>query len=886
LWNEIEKNAMAFGKRWRGATSEKQDGQGFMEGLLRVFSTQDARTVGTFEEKTKIESSTKWIDYLWRGKIAVEMKSKGENLTDALEQLREYMHSLAPEDVPDLWVVSDFENIWLSRRSTNDMWKFKTKDLRKHVRKFADLAGYETERDRGDGLVLDSKAAEKMAKLHDGLKSFGYDGHNLELYLVRLLFCMFADDTNIFAKDSLYRYVEQTKEDGSDLSFHIFQLFEILNTPDDVRAKRPHLKALYDNFRYINGTLFENPLPPAEFNQKMRSLLMDCIDFDWSSISPAIFGAMFQGVMDDKQRRELGAHYTDEDNINKLINPLFMDELWAEFERSKTSEQALDAFHNKIANLKFLDPACGCGNFLIVAYIALRKLELAILEMKTNVHQMRLDAAQMLKVNITQFYGIELENFPCQIAQVGMWLADHQMNMKVWDMFAIPHYNLPLKQTATIIHANALRIDWETITCKGGNLPPEKVDYILGNPPFLGARIMNAQQKEDMNHIFGKVKGIGNLDYVTAWYKKAADYMESTRIKTALVSTNSISQGEQPAILWKPLMKRGIYINFGVPTFRWDNEAKGKAAVHCVIIGFSYIKTEPNVNPYLLEAPSVFIESSKKPLSDVPDLIFGNMPNDGGNFIIKADEYEEFLSAEPKSKNFIRKYLGAEEFINNTERYCLWLIGATPQDLRSMPMVMERVQNVRTLRQTSTREATRKKANTPTLFAEIRQPSTEYVIIPRVSSENRRYIPMGFLPSEVIASDATLIIPNATLYHFGILTSNVHMAWTRAVCGRLKSDYRYSKDIVYNNFPWPQADEKQQAEITTLAQAALDARANYPTSSLADLYDPLTMPPDLLRAHQNLDKAVMKLYGFPTKNFTEADCVAALMQLYQNLTAK
>ena len=895
-WDEIQSSATAFSKRWKD--NEEAQAQSFLTDFLRVFGIDDPEDIGDFEYKVPLISGrTGYIDYVWKSKIAIEMKSRGKNLDEAYHQLQTYMQSLPPEDIPDLWLVSDFENMRLYRRSANQITNFKTKDLRKHIRLFADIAGYETERVSEDKIQVNVKAAEKMAKLHNGLKSFGYEGHNLGVYLVRLLFCMFADDTGIFTKDSFYNYIEQSKEDGSDLSFRIFNLFDILNTDATTRAKRPHLAETYNLFRYINGALFKNPLPPADFDSKMRGILLDCINFDWAQISPAIFGAMFQGVMDEKQRREMGAHYTSEENIIKLINPLFMDELWAEFDRVKTNEKALDNFHNKLATLKFLDPACGCGNFLIITYRELRALELEILQMKNATNQLILDISELLKVNVEQFYGIEYENFPCQIAQVGMWLIDHQMNLRVSDEFGIYHARLPLTQSATIVHGNALRMDWADI------VPRNELSYILGNPPFLGYSNQNAEQKADMLSVYldnkaKPFKTAGKIDYVAAWYYKAAQYMQYTQIRTAFVSTNSITQGEQVSAVWKPLFDIfGIHIDFAYRTFKWANEAKGKAAVHCVIVGFSAKRgvdkviydgdnktVAKNISPYLIDAPSIFLESRNKPISESPALVYGNKPTDGGFLFLSVDEYVDFIEKEPLSQKYIKRIYGATEFINNVNRYCIWLVGANPADLRKMPLVMERVEGVRQFRLASTKKATQNSADTPTLFQEIRHNDSDYIIIPRHSSENRRYIPFGFVSSDIIVNDAVFMIPNATLYHFGILTSNVHMAWIRAVCGRLKSDYRYSKDIVYNNFPWPNANEKQQSDIEKLAQTILDARANYPTSSLADLYDPLTMPPDLLKAHRALDFAVMKLYGFPVKkDFTEANCVAALMGKYQNI---
>ena len=734
------------------------------------------------------------------------------------------------------------------------------------------------------------KAAEKMARLHDSLKAHGYDGHNLQVYLVRLLFCLFADDTGIFPKDCLYRYVKESKADGCDLSDRISRLFDVLNMDDATRAKRTLLSDELKQFRYINGSLFASQLPPADFNQNMRLILLECLLFDWHKISPAIFGAMFQGVMDAKQRRELGAHYTSEGNILKLINPLFKDELWKEFNRVKTDPTALDRFHDKIAGLKFLDPACGCGNFLIITYRELRLLEMEVLKMKVNTSQRELDISHMLKVNVEQFYGIEYEDFPCQIAQVGMWLVDHQMNLAASDLFGQYYARLPLSKSATIVHGNALRIDWESVVPKG------ELSYILGNPPFVGFTYMNAEQKSDMELIFPKTK---NLDYVSAWYMKAANFMKSTRIECGFVSTNSICQGETLPVLWKKLFALGITINFAYRTFIWNNEAKGKAAVHCIIIGFASFERKEkwifekeqcssadNISPYLVDAINVIVESQSKAICDVPAMVYGNKPADGGNLIIEIEDYDNFIASEPLAIKYIRRIIGATEYINNKDRYCLWLVGANPAELRKMPLVMERVEKCRQMRANSIAAGIRKFAGTPTLFAQITQPEgVDYIVIPQTSSERRRYIPIGFMSSDVKTTNLVFLIPHATLYHFGILTSCVHMAWIRTVCGRLKSDYRYSRDIGYNTFPWFDATEEQKKTIEQLAQKILDARALFPDNSLADLYDPLTMPPELQRTHKALDLAVMKLYGFG-KSMTEADIVAALMGQYQHLIGK
>ena len=649
-WESIQGNAIAFVTRWKDASNEEAQAQSFTTDFLKVFGIDDPEKTGDFEYKVSLdEGRTGYIDYLWKKKLAIEMKSRGKDLNKAYTQLKEYVFHLPDEDMPDMLMVCDFATIVLHSRTTGEKFSFKTKDLRKHIKRFADIAGYETTRIYENQIDVNVKAAEKMARLHDALKEYGYEGHCLEVYLVRILFCLFADDTGIFPDSSFANYIENSREDGSDLSSRLAQLFEILNCSDVIRAKRKLLTPTLLQFRYINGGLFAQSLPFADFNAKMRQTLLDCCAFDWNKISPAIFGAMFQGVMDKKQRRELGAHYTSEENILKLINPLFMDALWREFDRVKAVPARLDAFHHKIASLKFLDPACGCGNFLIITYRELRLLELEILKMKTNTGQRHLDISTMLKVSVEQFYGIEYEDFPCQIAQVGMWLMDHQMNLRVADMFGMYYARLPLTQSATIVHANALRMDWEDV------VPAKELSYILGNPPFVGARIMSAEQKDDLLHVFEDTKNAGNLDYVCCWYKKAVEIMQKNRrISTALVSTNSIAQGEQVAILWKPFFDKGIHIHFAYRTFKWSNEAKGKAAVHCVIVGFGMQKQTDNfivnndtrhkaenINGYLIDASNICIESRKKPLCAVPEIGIGNKPIDGGYYLFTEAEKNE-----------------------------------------------------------------------------------------------------------------------------------------------------------------------------------------------------------------------------------------------------
>jgi len=606
--------------------------------------------------------------------------------------------------------------------------------------------------------------------------------------------------------------------------------------------------------------------------------------------------------MDAKQRRELGAHYTSEENILKLIKPLFLDELYKEFNKAKTDPTALDRFHDKIAGLKFLDPACGCGNFLIITYRELRLLEIEVLKMKINTSQRELDISHLLKVNVEQFYGIEYESFPCEIAKVGMWLIDHLMNLEVSDAFGQYFARLLLRQSATIVHGNALRIDWESVVPKG------ELGYILGNPPFVGARIMSPTQKSDITEVVENSSAVplryknmaDNLDYVAAWYFKAARYIQGLRVPVAFVSTNSISQGEQVAPLWDTLINDyGIEINFAYRTFKWHNEAKGKAAVYCVIIGFSNIgssknekkifdgdngKVVSNISPYLVDSPSVIIQPSKKPICNVPEMKFGSQPRDGGNFVLTAEERRAILEREPALDAVIKPYVGAEEFIHNKERYCIWLLNAPLTVIKNSKVLRERIAAVEAFRLSSNAKTTNQYAKVPSIFAQIAQPEGSYLLVPRVTSENRRYIPIGFMPPSMIASDAVQIIPNATLYHFGILTSSVHMAWMRAVCGRLEMRYRYSKELVYNTFPWPDATDEQKTTIETLAQAILDERAKHGDASLADLYDPILMKTTgLLKVHESLDRSVMKLYGF-SRDMTEAGIVGELMERYRKLT--
>ncbi|MDR1049503.1 MAG: N-6 DNA methylase [Deltaproteobacteria bacterium] len=885
-WIEIAANAMAFAKRWKDAHSEKSQAQLFINEFLRVFGVENPGFVGRFEFKIEIGDKEKgYFDYLWVSKIAIEMNSRGQNLKNAKNQLNNYIQYLPTEKIPDLLLVSDFEKMSLTRRSTGGNWAFKTSDLHKNIKLFAEIAGYSSERVYDSQIEVNVKAAEKMAALHNALEDQGYEGHDLEVYLVRLLFCFFADNTNLFAKHDFLNYVNDSKPDGSDLASRLALLFDALDMPENVKTSRvyPEGSELL-KFRYINGSLFSKRLPVGKFNRKIRLILLDCGDFDWSSISPAVFGSMFQGVKNKEDRRQFGMHYTSEENILKLLNPLLLDELWAEFESIKTDPNYLKSFHAKLSKLKFLDPACGCGNFLILAYREIRRLELEVAKFQYQGEARIFRIEEYLKVNVNQFYGVEYLDFPSQIARVCMWLCDHQMNLMAAKHFGGYFQRLPLTIKATIVTGNALRIDWSEVVSNN------ELSYVIGNPPFIGARNMTPEQKDDMRHVFGEQKGLGNLDYVAAWYKKTFDYIGGADIKCAFVSTNSITQGEQPALLWKPLMEKQktenrARINFGVPTFKWTNEAKGKAAVHCVIIGFGTKKTNRDLNQYLLDAPTIFVESRRQPLCDVPEIGIGNKPVDGGHYLFLFEEMEEFIKKEPESKKWFRPWIGSYELINGSFRYCLLLKNCPLPELNAMPECVKLRNMVKDFRLSSKSKPTQLLADTPLRFHVENFPSSRYIAIPRVSSENRSYIPMGFVEPEILSSDALHIFPDASLYHFGVLTSSIHMAWVKIICGRLKSDYRYSKDIVYNNFPWPKPSEKQIAAIEGTAGAILEARSGFLEESLANLYDWRGMPEELLKAHRDNDKAVFSAYGFKIKEHTDDAYVKELFDLYQKLTS-
>lgn len=901
-WNEIRKRATAFAKHWQDAADENSQAKPFLIDFFEVFGITDKR-VATFEHAVKkfakadAEQSQGFVDLFWPGILLVEMKSKGKNLERAYDQAIDYFSGIQERDLPRYVLVSDFQRFRLFDLTANSSIEFALKDLYQNVKSFGFIAGYQTQVIKSQD-PINIKAAERMGKLHDALKAIGYEGHALELYLVRLLFCLFAEDTTIFEKRLFQDYIEaKTAEDGSDLAHHINSIFYVLNTPVEKRLKNldEHLSA----FPYVNGKLFEEPLPPAQFDRVMREALLDLCALDWSRISPAIFGSLFQSIMDADARRNLGAHYTSEENILKLIKPLFLDSLWAEFEKLKRNKNKLADFQKKLRALTFFDPACGCGNFLVITYRELRLLEIEVLRHLYDDGQQVLDVEQLIHVNVDQFYGIEIEEFPAQIAQVALWLTDHQMNMRISDEFGNYFARIPLKSTPHIVNANALQKDWAEV------IAPEKCSYILGNPPFVGKKEQTKAQKKDMNYVFNGVIGYGVLDFVCAWYVLAAKYIKlNKKIQCAFVSTNSITQGEQVAILWGWMLSQGVKINFAHRTFSWTNEARGKAAVHCVIIGFSIsessekiifdyenVKGEPiiriakNINPYLIDGPDTLVTARSTPLQNHPVMKKGNEATDDGHLSLTEKERDELLKLEPNSKNWIRPSIGGVEFLNNIKRYCLWLDEISPDELRRLPEVLKRVEKVRQYRLLSPKQATVDRAATAWLFGENRQPKYgNYILVPKVSSERRIYAPLAFLPSEVITYNTVQFIPEAGLNIFGIVQSTMHMAWLRAIGGRMKSDYQYSIKLVYNNYPWPELNEKQTQSIETTAQAVLDARAAHPNASLADLYDPLTMPANLLKAHQALDKVVDAAYAYKGAN-TDAARVAFLFELYQKITS-
>lgn len=902
--SEIRSRASQFANKWKDAVSEDADAKSFWDEFLQVFGVDRIR-VATFEHKVVMAGNNSgYIDLFWPGTLVVEHKSAGKDLQKAFYQAIDYFAGIKESELPRYVVVSDFQRIRLHDLKERTDVEIKLSDLPNRIELFGFISGYVPRKFRDEDPV-NVKAAELMGRLHDAIKATGYEGHQLEVFLTRLLFCLFGDDTGIFNRDSFAFFLEtKTREDGMDVGPQLSFLFQLLNTPPEKRLK--NLDEELQAFPYVNGSLFAETLPTPHFDSDMRERLLACARFDWTFVSPAVFGAMFQGVMSAVERRNLGAHYTSEKNILKVISGLFLDEIEEELAKAQSSEHRLRALHGRISKMRFLDPACGCGNFLIVTYKELRRIEIEILlrlEALGKISgkgQQVSDISALSRLSVHSMFGLEIEEFPARIAEVALWMIDHIMNVELATAFGGYFVRLPLSNGPTIRHTDALEVDWRKEVL---DTEPDAEWFILGNPPFIGSKMMTEGQRAKIKQLFGGISGSGVLDFVTGWYVKAAEAINGTSIKCAFVSTNSISQGEQVGILWKHLVQKyGIQIHFAHRTFRWSNEAKGVAAVHCVIVGFGLsnlpsallydyesINDEPilstvsRLNGYLVEGDHIHIFKRSLPLSAVPQMHKGSMPNDDGNLIFTEQEKAVFLASNPTATDYFRSFLGAHEFINGVKRYCLWLAGVEPKELKSMPDILEIGERIRKYRLSSTREATNRKANTPLLFDENHQPDGDYLAVPEVSSSVREYMPIMWLDESVVASNKLWIVPDAGLYEFGILNSKMHMSWTRMVAGRLKSDYQYSVGIVYNNYPWPEPSNEQRQKVEELAQNVLDARANHPTSSLADLYHPTTMPPDLRKAHEALDKAVDSCYRKEAFK-SERERVEFLFGLYRKLT--
>ena len=899
-WNEIRTRSIAFSKEWANAIDENSDAKSFWDDLFRVFDVS-RRRVATFESRVKKgDGSQGFIDLLWKKVVLVEHKTRGKDLSRAHTQAKDYFPGLKDSELPRYIVVSDFARFKIFDLETDEEQEFTLEQLPDRIQALGFIAGYQTRTFREQDPV-NKTAALQIALLHDELKAIGYEGHELEVLLVRLLFCLFADDTGIFMPRDIFQdyLIDRTAEDGSDLGGHLQELFQTLNRPTSKRYKS--LDEHLTQFPYVNGELFKENLQIAAFTSKLRQLLIDCCDVDWGEISPAIFGSLFQSIMDEEERSVLGAHYTSEKNILKAIGPLFLEDLRTEFDALKTQRSKLLAFHEKLATLHFFDPACGCGNFLVIAYRELRLLELDVIRILygKEIQQLALDAIyQYVKIDVDQFHGIEIEEWPAQIARVAMWLIDHQMNVRVSKEFGNSLVRVPLVKSADIHIGDALLMDWNDVH------PAAECNFVLGNPPFRGARVMSKEQKAAATVALSGVLGLNDLDFVAGWYVKTASYLNPSA-KAALVSTNSITQGKQVGILWRHLLAMGVHINFAHRTFKWKNEAGNVAGVHCVIIGFAKFvpkrkrlfdyataSGEPleiaasNISPYLVDADNVLLEERSKPISsNVSPMSYGSMPNDDGELLMYEAEKAEMLRLDPAAGQFIREFFQVDEFLYDQKRYALWLVDAPSQEIKKIASIRERLVRCRAYRSKSTRIATKKLADTPGLFGENRQPSGEYLLVPAHTGESRKYIPMGFMSADKICGNANLMVPNASLYEFGILSSHMHMAWVASVCGRLESRYRYSARIVYNNFPWPDdISEAKRTAIELAAQEVLDRRAEQKGASLADLYDPLLTPVALLTAHQRLDKAVDTAYG--RKSFSsDAERVSFLLGKYEALIA-
>lgn len=905
-WNEIRNNAIQFSHDWKDAHYEKGDTQSFYNDFFKIFGISRPR-VASFERRVQcLGDRHGFIDLFWPGVLLVEQKSAGRDLTKARAQAFDYLSGIKEYELPRFLLLSDFQNFELLDLDADVEIRFALKDLPKHVQDFGFILGVRKHEFR-DQDPVNIRASELMGKLHDVLKASGYVSENLERFLVRLLFCLFADDTGIFERDCFFDFIQdRTREDGSDLGPWLAQIFEVLDTKPEMRQRT--LDEDLAKFPYVNGELFRGRLPIPAFNAAMRGLLLKACAFNWDAISPAIFGSLFQSVMDKKKRRAKGAHYTTEKNILKVIRPLFLDQLWEEFGKLKARRdtgraKALEAFHNKLHDLRFFDPACGCGNFLVIAYRELRLLEIELLRESRQKGYLALDVAVLSRIDVDQFYGIEIGEFPARIAEVALWMMDHIMNNRLSLEFGQAYARIPLVTAPHVLCADALEKDWSEI------LAPEKCSYVLGNPPFVGAKYQSDEQRSQVRHLAALGGSGGTLDYVSAWFIKAGAYVQQSMASIGFVATNSITQGEQVAQLWPLLFNRyGLEIAFAHRTFAWGSDARGKAHVHVVIIGLARRDQQPQVKrlfsyeaingdpaetrhvaltPYLFDAGSVqdmhlVVREVKRPINGAPKIVIGSKPIDGGYYIFTDEEHDALLIAEPNAAEFLHPYIGSEEFINGSKRWILALQNAEPQELRALPLVRERIAEVRQYRLKSRNKGTRKLADMPTTFHVNVIPDEPFLVVPEVSSERREYVPIGWLEPPVVPSNLVRILLSADFWHFGILTSRMHMAWLRHIGGRLKSDYRYSIGLVYNTFPWPKVSAGQKTKIRKLARQVLAARAAHPGATLADLYDPDTMPVDLRKAHRELDAAVDRLYR-TSKFHSDRDRVELLFDRYEKL---
>lgn len=916
--------AKEFARFWQGKGYEKGESQTYWLTLLnQVLGIEHPEQFIVFEQQVQLDH-TSFVDArIPATKVMIEQKSLGKNLGEGIrqsdgsflnpfQQAKRYADTLPNSQRPRWIVTCNFAEWWVYdlEHPNDEPQKILLANLEKEYDRLRFLVEQGNEHIKQE-MKVSVEAGRLVALIYDALLKQYLNPdktetlRSLNILCVRLVFCLYAEDAHLFGKKTAFHdYLAQYP--AKDIRRALIDLFQVLDTPIDQRD--PYLDDTLKSFPYVNGGLFSNDvhLEIPQFTEELKELILAKAsdNFDWSDISPTIFGAVFESTLNPDTRRSGGMHYTSIENIHKVIDPLFMDNLMDEFEaiksipQEKKQRQQLDALQNKIASLTFFDPACGSGNFLTESYISLRRLENKIIALRSKGQTFIGDFINPIKVDIHQFYGIEINDFAVSVATTALWIAEQQMLQETAKLVQFNLEPLPLKAYHNIHEGNALRIEWPDV------IAPTRLNYIMGNPPFVGARWMSKEQKQDVINIFGaNWTGVGDLDYVCCWYKKAVDMMNvNPYIKSALVSTNSITQGGAVTNLWKPLFEQyGIHFNFAYRTFRWDSEADIKAHVHCVIIGFSSIKTASNspkriyisefqsisatnINGYLMDAPDVFIEKRMHPISEVPEICLGGQPIDDGNFILTREEKEDFIKKEPQAEQFLRPFMMGKDFIDRKPRFCLWLQDASPALLRQCPTILERVKNVREFRLKSNRGSTLKAAETPTLFGAPFECKSQYIALPKVSSENRRYIPMDYLSANIIPGDKLFCMQGATLFHFGILTSNVHMAWMRAVCGRLEMRYSYSNTIVYNNFPWPNPTEEQKRRIEQTAQAILDARTKYPDCSLADLYDEVAMPPELRKAHQDNDRAVMAAYGFSTR-ISESECVAELFKLYQNILA-